>query len=287
MHLAQGHTMTLDRVMVSWFLNSGVLIGGAGGQAVKNANIVNSRIESFCGTGADDAIGIDVNIAQGLHIAGTNFEMSGDQDPVSANQLAVRLLNVAGGGIFDCYMAANGVCTNMIYIDSNCHGVKIDGNTFWRVNGDGIGAAGVTALINNEIGLNYSPAPTVRAWDNAFTPVLSFTGGIGTGTYTSSGRYQRNGDMVTCNGEVIMTAKGTAAGNPRISLPVASSNEAGNTAAAAIFAQSMSTVTTIQGLVNQADTAMRLYDPTGAELTAGNFTDASIIFFTVTYVAKL
>lgn len=59
--------------------------------------------------------------------------------------------------------------------------------------------------------------------EGTFTPTFTFTGGAGTLTYSSQfGAYTKIGNMVTCQGLVVVANKGTASGDIALTLPFAS-----------------------------------------------------------------
>ena len=55
--------------------------------------------------------------------------------------------------------------------------------------------------------------------EGTWTPVLNFSGGNTGLTYTASGSWSRNRDMLTATVDIVLTAIGSATGNPDVSLP--------------------------------------------------------------------
>lgn len=219
--LAGGHTVIVDHCMVSGF-NRGIKVRPNGINSLNGLSIVNSRIEAFSDTlpyaGGPDAIGIEAEGVTGLYIAGTNFEMAGDQVSSAADQRAIFLRDCLGGAITGCHIACNGVAQGGIVIGDATKGISISGNYFFRVDGYGVIPAGGGDLTNVEIGNNHRDGATTAVYDNTFTPTLSFGGAsVGVDYFRRRGFWQRIGNLIQFTVKVQLNAKGSSVGTAIIS----------------------------------------------------------------------
>lgn len=122
-----------------------------------------------------------------------------------------------------------------------------------------------------------------------FTPALLF-GGASTGiTYTArSGKYTKNRNIITANGYILLSNKGSAVGSAAISsLPFSSNPTANNFSVASIKLSNISFVDIHQNIMlNNANTIL-LREATNAgvetNLTDVNFSNTSSIVFSITY----
>lgn len=305
-NLSRGHTMIVDGCMFSG-LGQAVAVGQVS-QNVEGCSVINSRFESFSGTGSDDPgsntdIGINAINVSGLNVTGCNFEYDGDEGGGVTGQLCLSLSNVSGGMVSGNYMTGNGGLNALVAIASNaCVGVVFEGNVFERfINNYAIIATGSGSVWANEIGKNAigsSDGGTRGAFNNTFTPGITFGGAAVGLTYAfQAGTAQRCGSRIMARGELQLSALGSSTGSLLITgLPIASSNNSTSglnnnfdTAGTVTIFDSTGVSGAIQMfLSNGGSTSMRMfYIGTGSqsEFQNSNFTSNTKLMFEINYEA--
>lgn len=124
--------------------------------------------------------------------------------------------------------------------------------------------------------------------NKAWTPVLAFGGASVGVTYSVQvGSYTQVGKVITAEGHIILTSKGSSVGNVTISgLPVAANASFTGPSNIAYY-QNMATITSIGAYVQTGTTVLH---PTNAgaaghsPLTDANFTNTTEIYFSTTYL---
>jgi hypothetical protein len=126
--------------------------------------------------------------------------------------------------------------------------------------------------------------------ENSFTPGMSFGGGTTGITYgTQVGRYTKIGNLVSCQGQVILTSNGSSTGDARITgLPFASQNTAGLLQSASVSKYAnLTLVTQPLGWVEPNTTAIVLHQEgvaASVAITEANVADTAVIAFSVAYM---
>ena len=298
LYAVRGHTINVESCMFSGFLTA--VKAGVAGSALQGFSMDKSRIEAFSGTfgapGSATAIGVDVVNVDGLTLKANNFEMNADQIAASTGQRCVVLRTVRGGEITGGFMTGNGDVDDMLIeiADTAAKGVEIHGIGFSRIGGAGylVGVSGTGALADHYIHSCYGDSTnTTGAYDNSFTPGISFGGGTTGITYgTQLGKWSREGEFIHAHGTIILTNKGSSTGALLITgLPVTARNVSNNNPPAAFEFVALSGVVGHMGgyVVENTKTMQCFYLGTGSrtQLDDTNFGNTSAIKFSVRYQA--
>lgn len=256
-------------------------------------------IQGYAG-GAVSPIGINVeggNVGIGtaspafkLDVVGT---IKANQDAAAANGIGLVLRNTGGGGgeSIGLVLSAQNQQTNSQIRSIRVSSSLAEDIQFFTGTND-VSTEKVRILAGGGITFNGDTA-AANALDDyeEGTWAMGITfGGASTGvTYgANSGTYTRIGRQVTVNGYLLLSNKGTATGNARLTgLPYTIGGANGNLAAASLYFENISFANQFMGFAIAGQTNCALYEITEAGvytvLNETNFTNNSAIIVSLTY----
>lgn len=172
-------------------------------------------------------------------------------------------------------------------------------NAIRQLMADLAGFAGGVSPITSGIQFPATQVPSANAntlddyEENTYTPVLSF-GGATTGiTYSiQAGQYVKIGQLVFCQSRIILTSKGSATGQARLSVPFGNTSVTGQSytpISIGYYGAMVGLTGAFSGYVETNSTSVNLvcHNATGvAFLNETHFSNTSDIIFTVVYRAN-